>query len=171
MPWQVLIGSTIEGRAGASRVRVGAFVTLLVLVLSGLWYSCQPVVEVRREPWFDQGVLPRVPVESVRVLSSLTGSDCPPLRIVARLHVRGRIFGPDDRAVLDAMRRRAAALGANAIAPTTPSMNDLPVLGWLDKILRSEDEPDERLRHTEEQAGRATAVRCGVIEGEPRRYP
>ena len=143
---------------------------LLALLASTLWYSCQPVVEVRPEPSFEPGVNPPVPAESVQILTASTYG-CVPQRTLARFYVRGRLFGPSDAAVVRVMRRRAGELGANAVAPTTPSMNDLPVLGWLDKVFGDDVEDDDRLRHTEEQAGRAIALRCGVIEGDPRTYP
>jgi hypothetical protein len=138
-----------------------------VLAAWALWYAWQPDVLVRPEQSFDGASYPPVPVESVRVMSSLAEPECLRFCMLARLHVRGRLFGPSDRAVMSALRKRAAALGANAIAPTTPSVNDLPVLGWLDKVFGDDIEADDRMRHNEEQVGRAIAVRCRAIAARP----
>jgi hypothetical protein len=138
--------------------------TLIVAVVAiGLawaaWYGSQPVVSVEWDRFHDSTGLEPVPPESVRVMGSLIEPGCLPVRLVARFRVRGRLIGPSDAAVSRAMRRRAGAIGANAIAPTVPSMNDLPVLGWLERMF-ADVEADDRLRHTEEQAGRAVAIRC-----------
>ena len=148
-------------RAGRGPWIVGTLIVAVVAIGLGwaAWYGSRPVVRVEWDPFADTTRFAPVPAESVRVQASLIEPGCLPVRVMARLHVRGRLIGPSDQAVARAMRSAAGAIGANAIAPTIPTMNDLPVLGWLERVF-ADVEADDRLRHTEEQAGRAVAVRC-----------
>ncbi|HET8713979.1 MAG TPA: hypothetical protein VFM23_09905 [Gemmatimonadales bacterium] len=142
-------------------MRMIAYAVLgLVLLLGAGWYGWQPDVRIVREGLGrDTARLKPVPIDSVRMLETFGGPNCAPMRILARLHVRGRLFAPSDAAVRRALRRAAGSIGANAIAYTLPSMEDLPVPGLLDKIWDDGDDPGA-LRYRESRAGRAAAIRC-----------
>jgi hypothetical protein len=146
-------------RGGSLRI-LGYVAAVMVLLLVGAWYSSQPVVRVTRErPGTDTTRWQPEPWKSVRLLGAVGAEGCVPFRVLARLYVDGRLFSPSNEAVHRALRRHAGMVGANAVAFTTPSMDDLPVLGLLDRLWLDGDEA-EALRYTEERAGRAVAVRC-----------
>jgi hypothetical protein len=162
------VHAAVTTRAGVGSWIVGTLIVVVLAIVLGwaAWWGSQPVVRVEWDRFADTTRFAPVPADSVRVQASLIEPGCVPVRVLARLYVRGRLIGPSDRAVTRAMRRAAGAIGASAIAPTVPSMNDLPVLGWLERMF-ADVEADDRLRHTEEQAGRAVAVRCPESEGGP----
>lgn len=130
----------------------------MVLLLGAGWYGTQPVVRVEWEPSVTDHRVQAVPADSVRVLANW-GEGCVPLRVLARLYVDGRLFSPSNEAVHRALRRAAGAIGADAVAFTSPSMDDLPVLGLVDRFWDDSD-GDDALRHNEKLVGRAVAVKC-----------
>jgi hypothetical protein len=132
----------------------------MLLLVGAVWYGTQPVVRVVREPGIDQGLTP-IPWDSVRLLASWGGAGCVHLRVFARLYVDGRLFSPSNESVHRALRRAAGAIGADAVAFTTPSMDDLPVLGLVDRFWDDGDAA-EALRHNEKQVGRAAALKCSI---------
>jgi hypothetical protein len=143
-------------------------VGLVLLAAAGLFgllrlYS-EPLVRVVPDFQRSGKTYPAVPVDSVRILPYLGGEGCSPFDMLARLHVYGRFFAPSDSAVWRALRRQAATLGANAIAPSSVNMNDLPVLGVFDTLFGDGIEEDDWMRHNEGISGRAIAIRCNARE-------
>lgn len=142
---------------------IGYAVAALALFVSLRWYGSQPAVRVVRRS--TDSTFPAVPTTSVRLLSSYGGDGCVPAREVARLFVDGRLFSPSNAAVHRALLREAGRIGANAVAFTTPSMDDRPVLGVIDRLWDDGD-GDDAMQHTAKTAGHAVALRClGQVSG------
>jgi hypothetical protein len=138
---------------------IGFFVLIPALLAFGGWFAAQPAVRAEPESGVAHATYPAVPTDSVRLLPFWGGEGCTPFTVLARLHVRGRLFSPSDEAVHRALRHAAGRVGANAVAFTTPSMDDLPVLGLVDRFWSDTDD-EGFLQHNEKQVGRAVALRC-----------